>query len=229
MPETTQFPLRKAALISGLALLASVAAAPFAEMYVFPKLVVSYDAATTAKNIAENESLFIWGIFAYFITFLVDIVLAWSLYILLKPVGKYLSLFAGILKLTYSIIALVALNNLVTALRLITTPDYLKVFGQDQINSLAMLYIRAFKNHWYFGLIIFGLHLLLVGALIYKSKYIPKIFGILICITGLGYLLTSIRPYFFPDVNVDFAMYTFYGEIIFMFWLLIRGHRIENR
>ena len=228
MQSTNRFFLRKAALITGLGLLVSVIAAPFAELYVFPKLVVSYDAVTTAKNIKANQNLFTYGIFAYFITFLVDIVLAWSLYILLKPVDKFLAMFASWLKLTYSIIALVALNNLVTALRLITTPEYLSVFKEEEINSLAMLYIRAFKNHWYFGLIIFGIHLLLIGYLIYKARYIPKIFGVLLCITGIGYLLTSIRPFFFPGINIDFAKYTFYGELIFMLWLLIRGHKIKD-
>jgi hypothetical protein len=209
-----QFSVRKAAVITGLSLLVSVIAAPFAELYVFPKVVVPYDTVATAKNIIANEKLFISAIFAYFVTFAVDIILAWSLYILLKPVSKYLALLASWLKLTYSIIALVALNNLVTALRLITTPEYLMVFKQEQLNSLAMVYIRAFKNHWYFALIIFGIHLLLIGFLIYKSQYIPKVLGVLLSITGLGYILTSVQPYYFPGINIDFAKYTFYGELI---------------
>jgi len=222
------FSIRKAAVVTGFSLLLSVIAAPFAELYAFPKVVVAYDTVATARNIISKENLFISAIFAYFVTFLVDIVLAWALYILLKPVSKNLALLAAWLKLTYSIIALVALNNLVTALRLLTTPEYLNLFKQEQLNSLAMVYIRAFKNHWYFALIIFGIHLLLIGFLTYKSLYIPKVLGVLLCITGLGYILTSIRPYFFPGINLDFAKYTFYGELIFMVWLLARGYRIKE-
>ena len=120
--------LRKAAIITGLALLTSVIAAPFAELYVFPKLVIPYNPAETAKNILANQTLFIAAIFSYLITFIADIVLTWSLYILLVPVNKSLSLFAACLRLVYTLIALVALNNVVTAFRLYTTPEYLNMF-----------------------------------------------------------------------------------------------------
>ncbi|MCW3119856.1 MAG: hypothetical protein JWM28_3938 [Chitinophagaceae bacterium] len=219
--------LRTAALISGLAILGSVLLAPFAELYVFPKLIVPYNAAITAKNIIENQGLFTAAIFGYFFTFLLDVVLAWSLYLLLRPTHENLSLLTAIFRLVYSIIALVALNNLVTALRLITTPEYLTIFTKEQVNGEAMIYLRAFRNHWYFGLLFFGIHLIFLGYSVFKSEYIPKIFGIILTITGLGYLLTTLRPYLFSNVNVDFAQYTFYGELIFMLWLLIRGSKLK--
>lgn len=227
MTTTNQNELRTAALVTGFALFLSVMVAPFAELYAYPKLVVPFNSTETAKNIVAHRTLFVTVIFCYFITFVVDIVLAWSLFILLKPVNRNLALLAALFRLTYSIIALVALNNMVTVFQLLTTPEYLSVLQQDQLNSLAMVYLRAFRNHWYFGIIIFGLHLLLIGYLVYKSHYIPRILGIVLAITGLGYLLTSIRSYWFPGINVDFAQYTFYGELIFMLWLLIRGARIK--
>jgi hypothetical protein len=226
--STPNTSLRTAALITGLALLGSVIAAPFAEMYALPKLVVPYKAAETAKNISEHSGLFTAAIFAYFITFFLDVVLSWSLYILLKPVNTSLSLLTAWLRLVYTIIALVALNNLVTALRLLTTPEYLTLFQPDQLQAYAMVYLRAFKNHWYFGLLFFGIHLVFLGYLVYKSGYIPKILGVVLAITGLGYLLTTVRPYLFPEINVDFAQFTFYGELLFMLWLLIRGSRIKE-
>ena len=77
-------------------------------------------------------------------------------------------------------------------------------------------------------MIFFAVHLLLTGFLVIKSVYIPRILGILLIITGIGYLLTSLRPYLFPAINIDFAMFTFFGEIVFMLWLLIRGHKITE-
>lgn len=85
------FSLRTAALVSGWALLGSAVAAPFAEMYVLPKLVLPYQAAETAANIRAHEGLFTAAIFAYFVTFVLDVVLAWSLYRLLKPVNHALA------------------------------------------------------------------------------------------------------------------------------------------
>ncbi|MDB5014560.1 MAG: hypothetical protein JWQ25_2762 [Daejeonella sp.] len=220
--------LGNAALIAGIALAGTVVTAPFAELYVLPKLVVPYEAAITVKNIRAHEALFTAAIFAYLFTFTCDIVLAWALYILLKPVNKQLAQLTAWFRLVYSIIALVALNNLVTAFRLLTTTEYSKLFKQDQLQALAMVYLRAFKNHWYFGIILFGIHLLFLGYLVYKSNYIPKIMGALLLITGLGYLLTTLRPYLFPNMHVDFAQYTFYGELIFMLWLLFRGFKIKE-
>ncbi len=50
----------------------------------------------------------------------------------------------------------------------------------------------------------------------------------MLIITGLGYLLTTLKPYLFSHVNLDIAGFTFYGELIFMLWLLIKGSRIAE-
>jgi hypothetical protein len=228
MDNSSKFSLPAAALIAGIAILGSVISAPFAEMYVFPKLVIPYKTAETAVNIIAHRTLFIAAIFAYLITFICDLIITWALYILLKPVHPELSLLTAWFRLVYTVIALVALNNLVTSFRLLTTPEYLTIFKEDQLYAEAMIYLRAFRNHWYFGIIFFGIHLILLGYLVFKASYIPKILGIILAVTGLGYLLTTTRPFLFPDVNVDFAKYTFYGELIFMLWLLIKGSKIKS-
>jgi hypothetical protein len=226
--QNSYFSLRTAALVTGLALLGSVIAAPFAEMYALPKLVLPYQAAKTAANIRAHEGLFTAAIFAYFVTFVLDLVLSWSLYHLLRPVSKALAQLTAGFRLAYTLVALVALNQLVTALRLTTTPEYETLFFRSQVEGLAMVALRAFKNHWYFGLLLFGTHLVLLGYLVYRSGYIPRLLGVALAITGLGYLLSSLRPYLAPDLNIDFAMYTFYGELMFMVWLLVRGGRIPE-
>jgi len=55
------------------------------------------------------------------------------------------------------------------------------------------------------------------------------IIGILLALAGLGYLINEPKPYFFPQVNLDFIMITFLGEDVFMFWLLIRGRKIPDQ
>jgi hypothetical protein len=227
--STKNISLRKAALIAGLSLLVSVATAPFAELYALPKLIIQDKAAETVQNIIANQSLFIAAIFSYLLAFICDLTLAWSLYILLRPVNADLSLLTAWLRLTYTIIALVALNNLITVFRLLTTSDYLILLGKDQLYAQAMIYLRAFRNHWYFGIIFFGIHLLFLGFLIIRSNYIPKLLGIILLVTGMGYLLTTLQPYLFPNLNVDFAQYTFYGELIFMLWLLLKGSRLKEQ
>ncbi len=220
--------LRRAAIIAGLSILAMVICAPFAELYVFPKLIVRGNAAETTENIIANEALFRAGTFGYLLTFICDLFAAWALYVLLKPVNQSLSQLTAWCRLVYTIIALVALANLVTILKLLKTPGSLSVQEPDRLNAQVQLSINAFKDGWYFGILFFGLHLLLLGYLVFKSSYIPRILGVLLMVAGLGYLANALKPFLYPNLNLDAAMFTFYGELIFMLWLLIRGSRIKE-
>ncbi|HEX9330576.1 MAG TPA: DUF4386 domain-containing protein [Anaerolineales bacterium] len=226
--NTNKTSLGRAALIAGIGLLIMVIAAPFAELYVFPKLIVPANAAETVKNIIVNKTLFTSAIYGYLITFICDLVVAWAFYVLLKPVNKNLSLITAWFRWVYTGIALVALLNLVTVLRLLNTSDTLTGFQPDQLHAQVMLSLSAFRTQWHFGMLFFGIHLVLLGYLVFRSKYIPGILGVLLIIAGLGYLLTTLKPFLFPSINLDFAEYTFYGELIFMLWLLIRGSRIKE-
>jgi Domain of unknown function (DUF4386) len=220
--------LRIAALVSGLSILAMVVAAPFAELYVFPKLIVRGDWAETSKNMIANVGLFRAGTLGYLITFFCDLLASWALYVLLKPVNASLSLLMASFRLVYTIIALVAFTNLVTILKLLNAPDSLALLEPEKFYSQVQLSITQFKNGWYFGILFFGFHLGLLGFLVLKSSYIPKLLGILLIISGLGYLANGLKPFLFPTISLDFAAYTFFGELIFMLWLLIRGHRIKE-
>ena len=225
---TNKTSLRTAALIAGIGLLIMVVAAPFAELFVFPKLVVPGNAAETTQNIIANKTLFTSAIFGYLITFICDLIVAWALYVLLKPVNEELSLLTAWFRWVYTVIALDALLNLVTVLRILNASDILTGSQLDQFSAQVILSIQAFRSHWYFGLIFFGIHLGLLGYLAIRSKYIPSILGVLLLIAGSGYLLTNLKPFLFPTINLDFAEYTFYGELIFMLWLLIKGPRIQE-
>lgn len=228
MKKLKTISLNNAALIAGLTLLGLAIVAPFAELYALPKLIVSFKATETAQNIIANKPLFVAAILAYLLAFILDLILTWALYIFLKPVNEDLSLLTAWFRLVYTILSLVALNNLITGFRLLTTPEYLTIFQPEQLNAHAMIFFKAFRNHWYFGLVFFALHLFLLGYLVIKSDYIPKIIGILLIITGAGYLLNTLKPYLFPSLNTDFAHYTFFGELIFMGWLLIKGSRLKE-
>ena len=226
--NTSTTSLRTAALIAGLALLTMVIAAPFAELFVFPKLIVPGDAAETARNILANQTLFRAALFGYLITFICDFVAAWALYVLLKPVNENLSLFTAWFRLVYTVIAIVAFLNLVTVVRLLNSSNASSGFDSGQFAAQVMSSLEAFRSNWYFGLLFFGIHLGLLGVLVWMSNYIPKLVGVLLIIAGFGYLINALKPVIFPDINIDFAQYTFYGELIFMLWLLIKGPRITG-
>jgi hypothetical protein len=219
--------LKNAAVISGVGLLIMVFAALFAEMYAYPKIVVRGNINETITTLSRNKTLFAACILAYLVTFILDIVVAWALYILLKPVDSNLSLLTSWFRIVYTVIALVALQNLVGAYRLLHFTSAFTV-PNDNLGFQMAQYLNAFKAQWYFGLLFFSLHLALLGYLIIKSTYIPKVIGVLLIITGVGYSLTTLKPFLFSNTNIDFASFTFYGELIFMLWLLIRGRSIKE-
>ena len=220
--------MRQAALIAGFGLLIMSGAAPFAEFAVFPKLVIPGNIEQTAQNIAAHRGLFLAGIFGYLTTFICDVLVAWALYVLLVPVNKSVSLLTAWFRLIYTVIALFALLKLVTVFRLLNTSDYLTVFGPDQLHAQVKLLLDSFRSDWSMGLVLFGIHLGLLGYLVYRSGYIPGIIGILLAIDGLGWLIDSLRPYLYPNVHLRFLFITFFGELILMAWLLIRGWKIQQ-
>jgi len=220
--------LRQAALTAGVASLLMLAA-PYGE-FVYGQLVVPMKIQETAHNIMANRGLFVAGIFAYFITFICDVVVAWALYILLAPVNRSLSLLAAWFRLVYTVIAFVGLFNLATVFRMLTTSEALVVVGSDQLLAQAQLLLSSSRHQWGMGLVIFGIHLWLLGHLVYRSGYIPRILGILLEIAGLGYVIYYLSPYLYPDAKLGFisVVFTGFGELIFTLWLLLRGWRIPE-
>jgi hypothetical protein len=224
-PGTT---LPQAALIAGVGLLVMTVTAPVAEFYVYPKLIVPGSIDQTSRNIQANQGLFLAGVLCYLIAFICDVLVAWALYVFLRPVNTSVSLLTAWFRLVYTVIALFALLNLVTVLRLLNTPNYLTLVGSDQLYAQVRLLLDSFRDQWGIGFVFFGIHLGTLGYLVYRSGYIPKILGILLTIAGLGYLIDNLSPYLLPNADLRFLMITFFGELIFMLWLLIRGSKIED-
>lgn len=225
----TDISLRQAAIIAGVGLLIMAIIAPFAEFSVRQGLIVPGDAATTAQNIMANESLFRIAIYIYLIVAILDVVVAWALYVFLKPVNPSLSLLTAWFRVVYAAVLVIVLLNFGVALQLLSGADYLTVFQTGQLQAQMMLFLNAFDYGWQIGLAIFGLHLLLLGYLVYKSGgYIPKILGVLLIIASLGYLIDSSGTILSPTYEANIALFTFIGEVLLIFWLLIKGARIPD-
>ena len=219
---------RRAALIAGFTMLVT-GTVPFAELYVYPKLVVAGDIAATVQNITAHRGLFVAGILAYMNTFIGDVIVAWALYFLLVPVHRPLSLLAAWFRLVYTVIAFVALFKLVTVYRLLATPDYETAFGGDQLRAQVQLLLSSFRYEWSFSMVLFGIHLVLLGYLVYRAGFIPRVLGVLLVVDGLGWLVNGLGPYVLPGVDLGLLRITFFGEILFWLWLLIRGWKIPER
>jgi hypothetical protein len=217
--------LSKAALFAGLGLLIMAVLAPIAFFNGLDKMLVTGDATATANNVIAAKGQFPIIICTFLIIAILDLVVAWALYILFKPVNKSISLLASWFRLIYAGILGIALLNLFIVSKLLSGASYLTVFDQNQLNTLAMLFFNAFTYVWDIGLVFFGLHLLVLGYLVFKSVYFPKFLGILLIIASAGYIIDSFGKFLLPNYSISIAQYAFVGEALLIFWLLWRGVR----
>ena len=207
----------------------------FANFFVLQNLIVPGDAVVTAGNILTAPGLFRLGILGFIIMVIFDLLLAWLLYLLLKPVNRDISLFAAWFRLVNATIFGLALYHLFGVLQLVSGADYLKVFDPGQLYAQVMLSLTAFNHTWLIGLIFFGFHLILLGYLIIRSGYIPKILGILLFIAAFGYLIDSFANFLlsnYAEYQTIFMLIVvvpgIIGELSFTIWLIWKGGSISD-
>jgi hypothetical protein len=227
--------LKKTARLAGAGYLVIFITGFFANFFVLEGLVVEGNAQATSENILANLMQFRWGIFAFLIMVVIDVLMAGPLYILLKSVNKNLSLLSAWLRLVNGTIFGVALYSLFGILHLLSGAEYLSALEPAEIHARVMLHLEAFNFIWLIGLVFFGLHLFLMGILILKSDYIPKIIGGLLQLAAVGYLTDSFAQFLLPDyksVQHVFELVVLIpgviGELSFTVWLLIKGVKTKN-
>ena len=208
------------ARIAGVFYLLTTLTRMFVEIFVRNRLVVSDDAAATATNILAHEPLWWWGFAADILAFASYIALTALLYELFKHVNRSLSLVAAFFSLVACVVQAISSLFHLAPLVLLGGARYLNVFTVEQLQALALVFLRlraaAYHN---IGLVFFGLYCLLVGILILRSTFLPRILGVLMVLAGLSYVLflspplvRSLQPYIlvFPGV----------GQIALTLWLL---------
>ena len=203
------------------------AGALFAEAFVRGRLVVRGDAAATATHILGSETLFRVGLAAEMLVLVADVAIALVLYVLLEPVSRNLSLLAAFLRLTYaSVNGAFRLLHLGAAV-VLGGEASLKSFDPEQLNSLAYLAIRLQGLGYGMSLIFFGFHCALLGYLIRRSGYLPRLLGTLLVVAGAAYLINSfgyvVAPTFarmlYPWILLPAAP----AEWGLGLWLLLKG------
>lgn len=222
---------RKAALVAGFAIVAMAIAATVANDMTIGKLVEEGNAAETLQNILASKTKFSVGLLSWLIILICDVIAAWGLYVFFEPVSKNLSLIAAWFRLIYAAMLAVAIFNLVYVHMLVHQPvpspaDLTGPLGRD-----LMFYLDAFDSSFSFSLIVFGIHIFLVGNLALKSGYVPKIFGIILIIAFVGYALINISNLLFPEYKDAIKilewifLFPMLGEVALGIWLLVKGSR----
>ena len=208
------------ARFAGVFQLLEGAASAFGQIYLLNIFVVARDAAATATNILANESLFQIGFACSLIAVGFHLARALFIYELFKYVNRSASLFAVFVILVGC--AIQALTSLFYLAPLIVLKGVTSEFTTGQVQELAYTFIRLNAQTFNIYLVFFGLWCFLVGYLVYRSNFMPRILGVLLMISGLGwmtYLFPPLARQIFPLIAIASAL----GEIPFMLWLLVKG------
>jgi hypothetical protein len=204
---------RKASLTAGIALALLAALSVFGNFVAINPLVTPGDATATAQSILASETMFRWGIASLILVAIGDVIVAAALLTLFRSVNRGVSTAAAWFRSAYAAVYLIGISQLLIAVTVLADPDQ------------AMRAIEAFHIIWQAGLILFAVHLLLEGYLAYRSNFMPKVFGILLAVAGLGYLADGFGAVLISDYSFGIGRFTFVGEVALIFWLLIRGTR----
>ena len=211
------------ARMAGVCQLLEALTATFGQVIVRDRLVVAGDAAATAANILGHEPLFWLGFASSLIGVAFHIAWAVLMYELLKPVNKSLSLLAAFIILVGCAIQTLTSFLYLTPLLILKGGSSLSAFTPEQLQALALMFLKLNAYAFNIDLVFFGLWCVLTGYLIYRSAFLPRILGVLLSISGLGFLTYIYPPLayrlFFPYIAVASAL----GEIPLELWLIVMG------
>lgn len=220
------------ARIGGTLYLIIIVIGLFGEAFVRDKLIVSGDAAATAKNIIASESLWRFHIAAELFLLICAIALLMILYALLRPVSRELTLLAVFFNLVSIGLEAATTMYLIMTLFPLSNAGYLKAFSPEQLYAMASL---SLKSHGYgFGvsLLFFGCFCVVIGRVIFRSSFLPKAIGVLMQIAGLCYLTDSfalvLAPSFANRIFPVILLPSFVGEASLCLWLLIKGVDVQR-
>ena len=219
---------RTAAKVAGISLLFSMAIVVFGNYVLLNPLIIPRNAVETARNIMAHETQFRIVVTCFLIYSATVLVLLTALYVILKPVSQGLALVGALFRLVFASMWLLSTLNMLGALRLLGSANYLQVFEADRLQVLARLSLAGSFDDYYVGLPFFGLAATICAWLWLKSNYIPKglaIFGVIssawCVLCAFVYLIfpgfaKPVDPYWFDSPMAIF-------EMVLAFWLLFKG------
>jgi hypothetical protein len=213
--------------VAGFWYLLLVVLGPVRLIYIPTKLFVHGNAAATASNIAAHEWLFRFGIVSDLACAVILIFLALAFYRLFQGVDRNLAvlvvIFGGVMP---ALLDFVGVVSDAAALMVARGGDFLAVFDKPQRDALALLFLKLRDHQNNAAEILWGVWLLPLALLVYRSRFLPRFLGVWLALCGIAYVLLSLTgellPQYQPKV-FTYAQPAFFGEVAFMLWLVIKG------
>lgn len=225
-------PTDKAARTAGAVYLLAILSGPFSLLYIPSVFVVSGNAAASADNIRAHELLFRFGIAGDLLNGVLILAVTLALYRLFEAVDRKLAALLVILGgLMVTPIFFLNSLNWIAALSLAHGAPFLDVFEKAQRDALALLFLRLHGQGNTVNELFWGLWLFPFGALVVKSRFLPRFLGYWLLLGGVAYVAISfagiVAPQF-QDALFTYAQPVMFGEIAITLWLLIKGANVTD-
>ncbi|WP_417799204.1 DUF4386 domain-containing protein [Tenacibaculum sp.] len=212
------------AIIAGAGILIMAIIAPIVNFFILEEMIKSDTLSKNPENILASENQLRLSIVLNLIIVILDIIVAWALFIFLCSINKSLALLAAWFRIVYSILFVVSLFYLIHTLPLIIDGNLEVKYIQSQV----ALSLNNFFLSWDVAMILFGFHLLLIGYLFLKARYMKKILGVLLLIASIGYIVDGFGQVLSSGYKIKITLYTFIGEVVLIFWLLLKGWKVKS-
>ena len=210
------------ARIAGVSYLVGALLSVLGQMVVLGMIVVSGNATATVANMLSHETLFRLGFVLSVMT--VPFHLVWAVLFngLFRPVNRNVSLLAGSVMLMACMMWALSSLLYLAPLLVLQGKIALSAFAPEQIQAVVLTLLKLNAFAYDIGLVFFGFWYVLIGYLIFRSTFLPRIIGALGVLAGFGYLTLLWQPlahYLYP-YNLALAGP---GEISLLFWLIVKG------
>lgn len=225
---TMELPKKTWARIAGLLYLGVVLTGIFSLMYVPAKIIVSDSASLTYQNINSSGQLFRFWIISGLLCYTLFLFLPLALYKLLSPVNETCAKIMVLLGIMSVPVFFLNVQNQFNVLSLIADDKNRYGFTVEQVQSQIMLWLDQYFNGMRVVHIFSGLWLFPFGYLVFRSGFLPKIFGVLLMLGCFGYLVnfagnTLVPNYSKIGISSYISLPASMGEIGICLWLLIMG------
>lgn len=219
--------------LPGLIWFLSAVTGGFGLSYIRSNIIVPEDAAATAGNIAASELMYRAAIVSSLFSQIFLFFLGLALFHLFREVNKRVATVLLASTLMSVGIAVVNMLNHFGALFVLSHANLLRAFTPEQLNAIAMIFLRLANSPGQGLLEIFWVpYYFSFGLLIIRSGFLPKLLGVLLMITSVGFAVNVLEkflvPQFYPAVFTQLAMAGgALGTIPALLWLLIMGAKVR--
>ena len=188
-------------------------------------------ASQVYQAMMTNEGSFRLGLVVALTSGFLFLMVAWGLYVLLRPVNRDLALLFLLLNAVGVAIAGASMLPLVSAMLQGDAASHMEAFSAAQREGLAYLSINVYKLGFVTAQLFFGMWLFPLGYLVYKSGFLPRFLGVILVLDGVAVLVWFLQALLLPDypaLRYPGLALSFVAEFGLALWLLVKGVKVVD-